>query len=180
MSEAFRTQNEQLAFALATAGCRWDEEDGGPMMNIYSLDFLRQRKIGIGKSIDEAVQEAVDKQIPGKVIYFFVRDELFNRCIHAWDTTADELSKSDNERRDPVFEKLVGEENIMQILCVHSANRRNLRKKVWDRAAFIAAVNSKTREVPIKGRPAPRQVTEGVGKVWQLGASKAVRDKLKI
>jgi hypothetical protein len=179
MTECFKTNNFQLAFALATAGCTFDTEDCGPTINLYTLGFLRDRKIGVGKTIEEAVLEACERRIPGNVTWCFVRDEIFQKCINAWDETVEELQKADAEKRTPQFEP-IDERVIMRTLCLHANNRAGFMSKIWVNAPFISTVTSKTKEVPIKDKPAPRRVTVGAGKVWQLGASKETRNKLKI
>lgn len=179
--EPFRTQNRQLAFALATAGCSFaSPEEGGPAINLYSVDFLRARKIGVGKSLEAAAADAVSLGIPGIVTYLFKRDAILEKAIKAWDNMVELHAIAESEKTTPELPD-VPVEVIMQVLHTHSMNLKSLVTQVpWCRRPLVTDAQSSTKEVPIDGKPAPRNVTQGSGKVWTLGASKAIKDRLNI
>lgn len=179
--EPFRTQNRQLAFALATAGCSFASPDqGGPAINLYTIDFLRAKKIGVGKTLESAAADAVALGIPGVVTYLFKRDATFEKAMKAWDSMVDIHAMANHEGVEPELPE-VPTEVIMQVLHTHSMNLKKLVAEVpWCRRPLVTDAQSSTREVQIDGKPAPRNVTQGSGRVWTLGASKAIKDRLNI
>lgn len=178
--EPFSTQNRQLAFALATAGCRFQsQEEDGPAINLYTIPFLRSRKIGVGKSLEAAAKEAYDRGIPGIVTYLFVRDETFERAIKAWDVTVEELQKADAQNRSPILDDIPAE-TVMKVLCIYANNLRKLAEVPFIRSPLVGIFDAETKEVPIANKPGPRRVTTGKGKIWSLGASQETKKKLKV
>jgi hypothetical protein len=179
-TQPFATQNKQLALALATAGVKFAHpEVGGPTQNLYSLGFLRSRKIGKGKHIEAAVREAVERKIPGKVTYLFEHDENLERVIKGWDGIVDELQKARHEVRDPVLPNhspLL----IAQVMCVAANNVAALDELAFINTPLCSTVTGEEKHVEIEGKPAPKSVFSGVGKVWSLGASRFIKDRLGI
>ncbi len=176
----FSTQNKQLALALATAGAKFaSPEAGGPTQNLYSLGFLRDRKIGKGKVIEEAVREAVARRIPGKVTYFFEHDANLENAIKAWDGVVEELQKARHDVRDPQLPN-INAVLVAQIMCIAANNIAAFEELAFINTPLCSTVKGEEKELPIEGKPAPKSVTEGAGKVWSLGASKFIKDKLKI
>lgn len=176
----FTTSNRQLAFALAIAGCSFAAaEDGGPAINIYTLDFLRARNIGKGKPIEEAAREAFERRIPGNVTYLFARDATFERTIKAWDGMHEEFQRAANEGASPILPD-IAEETVAQVLFIHANSLKTLAEVPFIRTPLVSTVNASTKEVPIDGKPGTRKTVSGRGKIWSLGASPEIRKHLKL
>lgn len=178
----FRTQNQQLAGALLDIGCELARQDqGGPADNLYTIGFLRDRKIGVGKPIETAVREAVRRKIPGIVTYVFKRSAKLEMAIKTWDDMVEERQKADHDSRPPIFPK-VSDENVVQTIYVHALNREAFLEIPWFTDPLISTVEVKsTRSIPLgEDKPAPRTVMTGRGKVWRLNSDKKIKDHLKI
>lgn len=171
--EPFTTTNRQLAYALASAGCLFaTRELSGPTMNIYSIGFLRSKKIGAGLDIEEAAKVAVAKRIPGNVIYLFERDETFYQAIKAWDATVKELQTAHAENRQPELPD-IDAGTVATILCIHANNRETLDQLPFVNKAWVSTVVSSTKEENEK------TTITGQGKMWKIGA-KETRKHLNV
>lgn len=176
----FPTNNQQLAFALATAGCELVKVE-----NLYTVGFLRTNPVFKGMQVEQAVKFAMDRRIPGQMFYFFKRNEMLNRCVKAWDEIVDELRKAEQEGTAPILPQ-PPEEVIMQILCVHINNSSRMKEELpFCHAPLIAVTKADIKEEPLyddKGevKPGRKIVIKGAGKVWRLGASNATRARLKL
>lgn len=177
----FKTQNAQLAAALLDVGCELARQDaGGPAENLYTIGFLRDRKIGVGKPIETAVREAVAKKIPGIVTYIFKRSELLERAIGWWDALVEEMQLADHESRPPILPE-VSNEHIIASIYIHAINRRAFLELPWFNDPLVSTIGVKSqRSIPIPDKPAPKQVITGSGKIWRLNSPKSIKSHLKV
>lgn len=191
--ESFKTQNRQLAFALACAGCHFAPlANDGPAVNTYTLGFLReprQKRLVGGLDIESAGKKLIEMGIPGHVTYCFIRDAVFEEAMAAWDEVVAEFQEAAHDRRDPSLPE-VSAKVVAQVLCVAVNSQDEFAKVpfVNKMRQLVSTVTSSTKQVPIPdksssgeaNKPAPRTVVSGKGKVWTIGASKALKDHLKV
>lgn len=182
MKEPFRTNNRQLAFALANAGCKFapqDKENAGPAQNLYTLAFLRANKIGVGKTMDEAVDICLRNKIVGNVTYLFVRDEVFEKAIRAWNKIHASWVEADARGEvHPVPD--IAPEVVMQVLFLYANNLAKLAEVPWFNRPLLSDVTTSTKTEAIPGKPGSRKVTTGSGRIWQHRASQATKRHLKL
>lgn len=171
-TEYFSTQNRRLAFALATAGCQFAPK---PTVNLYTIEFLRSRGIGVGLTPEEATKVAAAKKIPGIVTYFFVRSDLLMEAIDAWDKMAKEAKEAKAEGREEGLPADVTTEHIMQTLYVFSRNSKALSELAWLSPPLVSTVAAAK-----VGADGSYSIVNGQGKVWSTNASKEVREHLKL
>lgn len=185
----FTTTNRQLAFALATCGCKFAGQDQeGPAIQIYSVGFLRSRGIGKGKDVHKAVDEAISRKIVSNTIkYSFVRDHLFERCIKAWDGTVDMMQLHADKGLDAEFNPPVSEEDMMQILCVHANNCKKMADELpWINKPLVTDMTTSARSVPVtdpksgEQLPGAKEIVTGKGRIWTHRPSQRIVDKLKL
>jgi hypothetical protein len=181
----FKTTDQPLAIALATAGCRLaSQEEDGPAISLYTPEFLRSRGLIKGKvapsEFERVASDAFDKKIPGSVTYLFVRDDVFKRAMDAWDAMVNEYEKADEENREP--ESLdIDEATAMRVMYTQRVNARLFKTKVpFYREPLFKIGESTSREVPISGRPVAQTVTEGSMKSWSRNLSNESRKALGI
>jgi hypothetical protein len=181
--EYFSTNNRQLAFALATAGCTFAPQiknSPGPATNLYSLGFLRSKAICKGLSMEQAVDKLVSLKIPGNVTYNFVRNDTFAEAIKAWDKAVENIAfAQDNNTEIQTGAHSVA--HIMEILCIHANNSVGLANDLpWLSSPLLSDVAAHSKDHEVSGKPDPRVVTEGKGKIWSRNASKETKEKLGI
>lgn len=183
-SPPFSTQNQQLAFALMLAGCQfagWD--NGGPAQNLYTIGFLRARKIGVGQDIETAAIRAVEAKIPGIVTYFFQRTKTLEDAIAAWDLMVDEFRKAEADERPPITPD-VSTAATMQVLFIRANSVKEFQKLPFMRPALVSNVQSTATEEPrfdgTKQKPAGASIISGKGQVWSLGASRETKNHLNV
>lgn len=169
-TQYFSTQNRRLAFALATAGCQLAPK---PTQNLYTVDFLRSRGIGVGLTPEEAAKVAMAKKIPGIVTYFFVRSDLLMEAIKAWDDMA-KAAKEAKEKGEEDIAPKVATVQVMEVLYVFSRNSKALSELAWLSPPLVSSV-----AVAKTGTPENYTMT-GKGKVWTVGASQQIREHLKL
>jgi hypothetical protein len=177
--EPFSTTNQQLAFALATAGCTFaSRELEGPAQNIYTLGWLRDRKLGTGLGIEEAAMVAFKQRKAGTVIYYFERDSIFDRAIAAWDEIVAEYQQAELDKTPPILPE-ISERVVMQVLCVHANNMKHYSQLPFVNRPWVSTIESvRTEEKGESGywKDVKIKVT-GAGKMWKVGAKK-VREYL--
>lgn len=174
----FQTQNRQLAFALASAGCEFAPQSaGGPAINTYTLGFLRSRRIGVGKTIDAAAKEAADRKIPGIVSYIFKRTPKLEEAIAHWDRIVDEFRRAEAEERAPRGEDLTLKQQV-EAAYYFAHNSKEFANVPWFNSPLISTIEASTSEVKTAG-PDPKKVTRGKGKIWSLGASEEFKNQLR-
>jgi hypothetical protein len=204
--DTFKTADWDLALALATAGCTLEaQESGGPTLNVYTPDLLRNWGYIRGAvSIPdfEAVVTVcvhggilpdgrkIRKRL-GNVIFSFERNETFNRAHGEWDKCANEYmdARAQNREVNPRGSELTPEQ-IMQAAHGRRMNVERLNKLGWCNAPMCAIGGLQTREVPIESvNTLTKQKshvgvtkTQGTGhmKQWTLGCSQEMRDRLKL
>jgi len=182
----FYTGNAQLAFALIMAGVELlpqrDEEGRvqGPTTNVYTVNVLRdlaKRGLHIAaalqrKPLEESAAEAVKLGLPGTVTYFFVRNELCERCIKAWDVMADEFQKANHEGREPNIPP-VDPIAVMQTAYVIAQSRAKFATLPFINTALVSTVDASH----VKEGETHRY--KGAGAIWSLGASDRIKSKVK-
>lgn len=153
-------------------------ELGGPTTNVYTIPFLRSRKIGVGKTFDAAAIEADRRRIPGHVTYFFVRDETFQVAIKAWDETVQAFQEAEQFGQTPVLPE-VDTETVMRVLCVAANSQANFQRLAFIRRPICSDISAETREEEIKDKPGKKSLISGKGKVWTAGAAN-IKKKLNV
>lgn len=182
-AEHFKTTNEQLAWALITAGCSFAPQvEGGPGHTTYTPALLRKKGVLPSKGVSleefaEAAEDAYERMIPGPVTYYIIRNDLFTACIKKWDEMVDEFEAADKEKRAPVVPKV----NANSVIV--SCYLRAINQRVFDKQGMafvnkpilrVEEIKSETREaIPGKdGLPSPGDKCKTILglKSWPLGS----------
>lgn len=183
----FKTQNAQLSAALMDVGCELaPQADGGPAENLYTLGFLRDRKIGTGKKLEDAAREAYERRVPGIVTYVFKRSALLEKMILVWDAMVDEMRRAEHEGTPPIM-PVVSDETIVQVVYVHALNRAAFLDLPFFNEPLVGTLDIQSRKsVPIKDernggfKPGQKTIVKGRAKVWRLGSKPSITKHLKV
>lgn len=177
----FYTQNAQLAFALVSAGATLLGQPDGPCQNVYSLPLLRQLKATSGaavyraldgKTLEAGALEAFNRGLPGHVTYFFVRNELLELAIAAWDAMANEFQLAKAQQRPPIV-PAVDPVKVMQSAYIMAQNRGDFARLPFFNRPMVTTVEAQ------KTGEGDTVSYSGCGSTWTVGASDHLRSRIK-
>lgn len=181
MQPIYQTQNTALAIALTTCGAEIPTDEAGnpvPCVHLYDRDILA--RLGYrGQKIDDAARDAVESGKRGIVVYQFVRNDLLQRIIKAYDAQSRVIRESESGNRQPL--ESAGDinaspEDAARIICQALHNRKATIEAWRSVPATIAIHNAKQKSTDAKGRT----IVEGSMKAYSLGASKETRKRLGV
>lgn len=198
--QPFVTQDFQLALALATAGCQFlPQEHGGPISNVYTPGFLRDRRLMSNNPVspeefeEAALVQCVNRNMVGIRTFYFLRTPTFDRAITAHDALVAEMQKAKKLQDDKVTEGFepkmpdISEEVIMQAAYFLRMNRERIEKLSWARRPEVSLEDTREQKIPLRNvqpgikeefKPSPRSKFSGSLTRWTIGASMELREAL--
>lgn len=141
MKIVFQTTNRAVAITLATCGVPFakDEVSGAdiPFVHIYDIAVIRAMKAPDGAPrfkglpLEEAARRAFRAGLPGLLVYNFLRDELCERILKAYNAHSQALAGADAGGVPANLTLSTVEPEDAAILCAQFTKNRNIFTHGW-------------------------------------------------
>lgn len=181
MKPIYQTQNTALAIALTTCGAEIPTDEAGnpaPCVHLYDREILA--RLGYrGQRIDEAARDAFESGKRGIVVYQFVRNDLLQRIIKAYDAQSRVIREAQSGKRSPLEPSgsmNVSPEDAARLICQALHNRKGAIEAWRSVPATVAIHGAQRKSKDSQGRT----ITEGSMKAYSLGASNETRQRLGV
>jgi len=150
-----------------------------PVYNIYDREKLAN--LGYrGWEIEDAVSHAMKSGKPGAIMYNFVRSELSDRIVAAWEKQEARMREADTLAGDEVYSTDAADIDIepeaLAVVCFQFAKNRKALMSSWKISPPLIKINGDSKTEEKDGVT----ITVGTWKCYSLNLNEAARKHMGI